>query len=106
MFSWEEISYTPNTVTTTAATTGDISADLNIPYDQWRREIYNPITIDNQTWHAVSNFDYPAPRVSVLEGKSWVDMCKQLLELFKEHFEHGDLDISEDEFWRIWNGEL
>ena len=33
----------------------------------------------------------------------WIQLCTQLLELFKDHFERGDFDISEDEFWKIWN---
>ncbi len=59
---------------------------------------------DLRVWTDNSNLmwtplDTPSPR----EGRVWVDMCNKLLECFKEHFEHGDFDISEDEFWRIWN---
>lgn len=29
------------------------------------------------------------------------DFCIKLRDLFKEHFEQGDVDISDDEFWEI-----
>ena len=80
---------TTYTIPTPTTTTTHITS---IPYT----DLHTWTGSRNLTW---APLDTPSPR----EGRVWVDMCNKLLECFKEHFEHGDLDISEDEFWRIWN---
>lgn len=82
---------TTYTIPTTATTTNTTYV-TSIPYANLHTDI-----------HARTNMWAPLDTPSPREGRVWVDMCNKLLECFKEHFEHGDLDISEDEFWRIWN---
>ena len=82
----------PTTAYTIPTTTTSTTHITSIPY------------ADLHAWTNHSNLMWaPLETTSPREGRVWVDMCNKLLECFKEHFEHGDLDISEDEFWRIWN---
>jgi len=65
----------------------------------------NPATTtSNYYWSPVdTNAETIAAPYKIVTGSEWVKLCSQLMELFKDHFERADLDISEDEFWRIWN---
>lgn len=64
----------------------------------------NPATTtSNYYWRPVSTTETIAAPYKIITGSEWVKLCSQLMELFKDHFERADLEISEDEFWRIWN---
>ena len=70
-------------------------------------------TANRLTWQPVTTTTYTIdPEVAcnfhnpyrIITGTEFVELCKNLAELFKEHFENADFDFDEDEFWKIWEG--